>query len=79
LLDVDRHLLENAGRQGQVEDAVRLVLVLHQLQLLVEQLEASASIVAAGEVGALTNHGRGLERLYDEVQGGVILICGHTL
>jgi len=50
LLDVDRHLLENAGRQGQVEDAVRLVLVLHQLQLLVEQLEASASIVAAGDV-----------------------------
>jgi len=50
LLDVDRHLLENTGRQGQVEDAVRLVLVLHQLQLLVEQLEASASIVAAGDV-----------------------------
>lgn len=50
MLDVERHLVVDCGRQCQIEDAIRIKPILDRLHVLVERLVALGVIVWSGNI-----------------------------
>lgn len=50
VLDVERHLIVDCGRQCQIEESIRIESILNFLHVLVERLVARCFIVRPGNI-----------------------------